>query len=96
MIAAGIRAQGKPVLVIVLNSLIINWQREILMVFPQAQIAMQTVDANAGWIIVNYERLGDFVMHANRFAVMVIDKAHRLKEPTAAWTRHGFDIAAQV
>ncbi|PBP81325.1 hypothetical protein CCL20_20210, partial [Pseudomonas syringae] len=32
VIAAGIRAQGKPVLVIVLNSLIINWQREILMV----------------------------------------------------------------
>jgi len=58
VIAAGIRAQGKPVLVIVLNSLIINWQREILMVFPQAQIAMQTFDASAGWIIVNYERLG--------------------------------------
>ncbi|MFA1030656.1 DEAD/DEAH box helicase [Pseudomonas syringae] len=96
VIAAGIRAQGKPVLVIVLNSLIINWQREILMVFPQAQIAMQTFDESAGWIIVNYERLGDFVMHANRFAVMVIDEAHRLKEPTAAWTRHGFDIAAQV
>jgi len=35
-------------------------------------------------------------MHASRFAVMVIDEAHRLKEPTAAWTRHGFDIAAQV
>ncbi|MBM0142539.1 DEAD/DEAH box helicase, partial [Pseudomonas cannabina] len=34
--------------------------------------------------------------HAGCFAVMVIDEAHRLKEPTAAWTRHGFDIAAQV
>ncbi|WP_147478200.1 DEAD/DEAH box helicase, partial [Pseudomonas syringae] len=96
VIAAGIRAQGKPVLVIVLNSLIINWQREILMVFPEAQIALQTFDAQAGWIIVNYERLGDFVRHAGCFAVMVIDEAHRLKEPTAAWTRHGFDIAAQV
>ncbi|WP_235811971.1 SNF2-related protein, partial [Pseudomonas amygdali] len=54
VIAAGIRAQGKPVLVIVLNSLIINWQREILMVFPEAQIALQTFDAQADWIIVNY------------------------------------------
>ena len=27
---------------------------------------------------------------------MIIDEAHRLKEPTAAWTRHGFDIAAKV
>ncbi|EGH05547.1 SNF2-related:helicase, partial [Pseudomonas amygdali pv. aesculi str. 0893_23] len=77
-------------------SLIINWQREILMVFPEAQIALQTFDAQADWIIVNYERLGDFVRHAGCFAVMVIDEAHRLKEPTAAWTRHGFDIAAQV
>ncbi len=96
VIAAGIRAQGKPVLVIVLNSLIINWQREILMVFPDAQIALQTYNPQAQWIIVNYERLGDFVMHAGNFAVMVIDEAHRLKEPTAGWTRHGFDIAAKV
>jgi len=28
--------------------------------------------------------------------VMIIDEAHRLKEPTAAWTRHGFDIAAKI
>lgn len=96
VIAAGIRAQGKPILVIVLNSLIINWQREILMVFPDAHIALQTFDSEAQWNIVNYERLGDFVMHAGNFAVMVIDEAHRLKEPTAGWTRHGFDIAAKV
>jgi SNF2 family DNA or RNA helicase len=27
---------------------------------------------------------------------MIVDEAHRLKEPTTAWTRHGFDIAAKV
>ena len=35
-------------------------------------------------------------MQADHFVVMVIDEAHRLKEPSAAWTRHGFDIAAKV
>jgi len=40
--------------------------------------------------------LGDYVLQAGHFEVMIIDEAHRLKEPTAAWTRHGFDIAAKV
>jgi superfamily II DNA or RNA helicase len=96
IIAAAIRAQGKPVLVIVLTSLIINWQREIEMVYPQALIAQQKYDPQAHWVIVNYERLGDFVPIAGCFAVMIVDEAHRLKEPTTAWTRHGFDIAAKV
>lgn len=96
VIAAGIRAQGRPILVIVLATLIINWQREIQMVYPEASIAQQRFNPEAQWTIVNYERLGDFVALASHFAVMIIDEAHRLKEPTAAWTRHGFDIAAKV
>jgi SNF2 family DNA or RNA helicase len=96
IIAAGIRAQGKTILVIVLTSLIINWEREIQMVYPDARIAQQKFDPDAQWMIVNYERLGDFVPIANSFEVMVVDEAHRLKEPTTAWTRHGFDIAAKV
>ncbi|RMS07230.1 hypothetical protein ALP73_03013, partial [Pseudomonas coronafaciens pv. garcae] len=31
------------------NSLTINWQREVLMMFPQAQIAIQTFDVNASF-----------------------------------------------
>jgi SNF2 family DNA or RNA helicase len=96
IIAAGIRAQGKMILVIVLTSLIINWEREIQMVYPDARIAQQKFVPDAQWMIVNYERLGDFVPIANNFEVMVVDEAHRLKEPTTAWTRHGFDIAAKV
>ncbi|MFJ5299237.1 DEAD/DEAH box helicase [Pseudomonas sp. NPDC088368] len=96
IIAAAIRAQGKPILVIVLTSLIINWQREIQTVFPDALIALQKHDPGCQWVIVNYERLGDFVQFGSHFAVMIVDEAHRLKEPTAAWTRHGFDIAANV
>jgi len=96
VIAAGLQAAGRPILVVVLASLVINWEREIQAVYPDARIARQRYQADAQWVIVNYERLGDFVAIADQFAVMIIDEAHRLKEPTAAWTRNGFDIAAKV
>ena len=96
ILAAAIRAADRPILVITLSTLIINWKREIQMVYPEAKIGMQVFDLASQWIITNYERLGDFVLRAGHFEVMIIDEAHRLKEPTAAWTRHGFDIAAKV
>ncbi|WP_313727714.1 DEAD/DEAH box helicase [Pseudomonas sp.] len=96
VIAASIQAAGRPVLVVVLASLIINWEREIRQVYSDAKISRQAFDEEAQWTIVNYERLSDYVPIADRFAVMIIDEAHRLKEPTAAWTRYGFDIAAKI
>ncbi|ROR60057.1 UNVERIFIED_ORG: helicase-like protein [Pseudomonas psychrophila] len=96
IIAAAVRAANRPILVITLSTLIINWQREIQMVYPEARIGLQVFDTSSQWIITNYERLGDYVLQAAHFEVMIIDEAHRLKEPTAAWTRHGFDIAAKV
>ncbi|WP_448682391.1 DEAD/DEAH box helicase [Pseudomonas nicosulfuronedens] len=96
VIAAHIRAAGTPILVITLSSLLINWEREIHAVYPEARVALQQDDPTAEWMVINYERLGDFVVQAKRFSVMIIDEAHRLKEPTAEWTRHGFDIAAKV
>ncbi|PMZ48290.1 ATP-dependent helicase, partial [Pseudomonas sp. GW247-3R2A] len=79
-----------------LASLIINWSREIQAVCPDAKISMQAADPSAQWVIINYERLGQFVTTASLYNVMVIDEAHRLKEPTAEWTRHAFDIASKV
>jgi len=96
ILAAAIRAADRPILVITLSTLIINWKREIQMVFPEAKIGMQVFDPASQWVITNYERLGDYVLQAGHFEVMIIDEAHRLKEPAAAWTRHGFDIAAKV
>ncbi len=96
VIAAGIQSAGHQILVVVLASLVINWEREILAVYPDARIARQRYQADVQWVIVNYERLGDVVALADQFAVMIVDEAHRLKEPTAAWTRNGFDIAAKV
>ncbi|SFY08968.1 DEAD/DEAH box helicase [Azotobacter vinelandii] len=96
IIAAHIRAAGRPILVITLSSLLINWEREIHAVYTDARVALQHDDLDADWMVINYERLGDYVLPAERFHVMIVDEAHRLKEPTAEWTRHGFDIAAQV
>jgi superfamily II DNA or RNA helicase len=96
VVAADIQAAGKPVLVVCLLSLIINWEREIRAVKPDARISRQRFDADAQWILVNYERLGDYIQTAEHFTVLIIDEAHRLKEPTALWTRHAFDIAAQI
>lgn len=96
IIAAAIRAEGHPILVVTLSSLLINWQREIQAVYPEARIGQQAFDASVQWMVINYERLGDYVLQAEHFRVMVIDEAHRLKEPTAQCTRHGFDIAAKV
>ncbi|MBX8554311.1 DEAD/DEAH box helicase [Pseudomonas cichorii] len=96
VVAAEVQAAGRPILVVCLLSLIINWEREIRAVNPQARIARQQFDVDAQWVLVNYERLGDYLQTAGHFAVLVIDEAHRLKEPTALWTRHAFDIAAQI
>ncbi|MGI9704846.1 DEAD/DEAH box helicase [Pseudomonas aeruginosa] len=87
VIAASIRAAGRPILVITLATLLINWQREIQQVYPSATVAIQQDNPEAQWILVNYEQLSPFVANASRFAVMVIDEAQRMKEPTAQCTR---------
>ena len=96
VIAAAIHAGDRPILVVTLSSFLINWQREIQVVYPDANVALQVFDASAKWMVINYERLGDYALQVDHFVVMVIDEAYRLKEPTAIWTRHGFDIAAKV
>jgi superfamily II DNA or RNA helicase len=96
IVAAEIQAAGRPILIVCLLSLIINWEREILAINPNARISRQRFDKDAQWVLVNYERLGEYLQTAGHFAVLVIDEAHRLKEPTALWTRHAFDIAAQI
>lgn len=96
IIAAHISAAGRPILVVTLSSLLINWQREILAVYPETKIALQKHDPLAEWMLINYERLGDYVLQAENYHVFVVDEAHQLKEPTAERTRHGFDIAAKV
>jgi SNF2 family DNA or RNA helicase len=74
----------------------LNIEREIRLIQPDASVSLQIDDMACQWVVTNYERLGAFVHSAAGFSVMVIDEAHRLKEPTAECTKHAFDIAAQI
>lgn len=96
VVAAHILAAGAMVVIICPASLILNWEREVLKVVPDAKIAIQKFDAHAEWFIVNYDRLEDVLPHAHCFRVMIVDEAHSLKEPTAQRTRLAFDVAAKV
>lgn len=96
LVAASIQAQGGRVLVITLASLILNIEREIRMIQPEASVALQVDNPACQWVVTNYERLKDFIGLAGTFSVMIIDEAHRLKEPTTDCTRHAFDIAAKI
>lgn len=96
LVAAAIQARGRRILVVTLASLIINIQREIHAVEPLATVALQVDDPSCQWVVTNYERLKSFVGVAEQFAVMIVDEAHRLKEPGSECTRNAFDIAARV
>ena len=94
--ASLVQAKGGRILVVTLASLILNIEREVRMIQPDATVSLQVDDPACQWVITNYERLRSFVHTADSFSIMVIDEAHRLKEPTAECTKHAFDIAAQI
>ncbi|RMV73323.1 hypothetical protein ALP05_01482 [Pseudomonas caricapapayae] len=94
--AAVIQARGGRILVITLASLILNIEREIRMIQPEATVASQVDNPACQWVVTNYERLKAFSNIAGTFSVMIIDEAHRLKEPTTECTRYAFDIAAKI
>lgn len=88
---------GGQVLIACPESLLINWSREIEMVVPgDKSFSIGKYHPDKKWIIVNYDILNSVVAYADRFAVMLLDEAHLLKEPTAQRTRYAFDIAAKV
>jgi len=52
IVAAKIRAAGNPIMIVCLLSLIINWEREIRAVDPEARICRQHREADAHWVLV--------------------------------------------
>lgn len=102
VVAGRLAAGDSIVLVVCPASLGINWQREILAVYPEARVGMigqQDIDGlrQADWIIANYERLGGIVRApALNIGVMLIDEAHYLKEHETGRTRNAFLLAQRV
>lgn len=102
-VAADLTPGPGAILVICPASLKINWEREIYLIDPAAKVAIlgQTEDwETAGWVVVNYERLGAIVQAINdkriTFKVMLCDEAHYLKEPASGRTRNAFLLAKHI
>ena len=102
VVAGRLAAASEQVLVTCPASLTINWQREILAVYPSARVALigqHTLDevAACDWIIANYERLGGLVRATSLpIGAMIIDEAHYLKEHQAGRTRNAFLLSERV
>lgn len=96
--AADIASGGGGILVACPASLTINWQREINAIRSQDRVAVQSVDPAARWVVMNYERLDQVLADAvrGRFAVMIIDEAHLLKEPGTNRTETAFEVAGHI
>jgi SWI/SNF-related matrix-associated actin-dependent regulator of chromatin subfamily A-like protein 1 len=73
------------ILVVCPASLKLNWQREILMVDPDAAIEVigvnGTVAENPRWVIVNYDIVGKHAdrLHNINWAGVILDEAHFIK-----------------
>jgi SWI/SNF-related matrix-associated actin-dependent regulator 1 of chromatin subfamily A len=77
------------VLIVPPATLKINWEREIKMVYPMAEVYMPEGAAGwddeaagfASWIIINYDSLKkyDDILHDIEWAVQIYDEAHYLK-----------------
>lgn len=102
VVASRLAAGAGRVLVTCPASLRINWEREILAVYPQASIGMVGEDRmstlkECDWIIANYERLGGLVREPElSIAVFTIDECHYLKEHEAGRTRNAFILAERI
>jgi len=102
VVAAHLAAGEGRILIVCPASLRINWQREILTVLP-GHVVAQVGEASpfdltaARWHVCTYERLGRLVRDANlRYAVMVIDEAHYLKEHEVNRTRNAFLLSQKI
>ncbi|MDK2126475.1 DEAD/DEAH box helicase [Parachitinimonas caeni] len=97
VVAADLVAEpDQQVLIACPASLVLNWRNEILAVDPQARIGIQRAEFEARWLVCNYEQLHKLKSALAKVAVLIVDEAHVLKEPSAAKTRLTFEVAAQI
>ncbi|MFM8312361.1 MAG: SNF2-related protein [Ilumatobacteraceae bacterium] len=98
IVAAREQSPDGPFLVVCPATLKLNWEREIHMVEPGADVqvlAKESPRADARWTIVNYDRLGKFASELADlpFAVVVLDEAHYIKNRSAR-TKHAMTLLA--
>ncbi|MFZ9628618.1 MAG: SNF2-related protein [Ilumatobacteraceae bacterium] len=88
IVAAREHSPDGPFLVICPASLKLNWEREIHMVEPDADVQVldkQPPRDDARWTVVNYDRLGRHIdeLEALHFEVVIVDEAHYIKNKSA-------------
>ena len=80
------------------KSVVFKWGREIHAVYPNESVGVFDGDSppDSCWIITNYERLDRLLDKAAGSSVLLIDEAHKLKEPDAIRTRMGSELASRI
>ncbi|MFM2182396.1 MAG: hypothetical protein RJB61_690 [Actinomycetota bacterium] len=96
IVAAREQSPDGPFLVVCPATLKLNWEREIHMVEPGADVQVLAKEAprtDARWTIVNYDRLGRFAADLADipFSVVVLDEAHYIKNRSAR-TKHAMTL----
>lgn len=96
--AARLATKRRGVVIAAPKSTLRKWKREILTVYPKETVEVFTGNGvpDSDWIVTNYERLSQLVDCADRFAVIIIDEAHKMKEVGAGRTQSAFELAAKV
>lgn len=95
-VAARIASRGKQILVVSPATVVWNWGDEVAEIAPKDRVAYRRYDSEARWIVCNYERLEVLLPYRDRFAVVIVDEAHNIKEPTAGRTALAFRIAQNI
>ena len=92
---------GGPYLVVCPAAVKINWEREIHLVLPDAEVAIvgpapAPEPGFAGWVVINYDILGKHPLQSYQWAGLVFDEAHYLKNHRSKRHRYSLELVRSV
>ena len=90
-----------PYLVVCPASVKINWKREIQLVLPDAEVAIAgpaplPPPEFQGWVVINYDILRKHPLQERRWAGLIFDEAHYLKNHRSQRHRYSVDLARSL
>ena len=95
----------RPVLIVCPASVKLNWEREIekfMDIDEQVEILQgkttYPIDPDSDFVIINYDILYDWVseLRKMKFKVMIIDEAHKVKDPKSKRSKATFQVAKRI
>lgn len=94
--AASLVGLGKRKLIMAPVNLLLGWRDEINVIQPGAKISVGKYTEDAEWVILNPAKIPKATEHASKFAVLIVDEAHEIKNEGALRTQHIMDVASQI